>query len=238
MGKLRIQICVDELSVLEICQQNTNTVLISFLEMDELRVLIVSPDPLVRGGLASMLDSAAELIVAGQVGLEQLSEADIEVYHPTVLLVDADSDDPDEVQAVSALRRYDLPLVLITSASSERFAQILRSRTTSLLSRSANLDQIRAAIFAASVGLMVVEADTAPPDPIFDHESRYEPLTQRETEILQQIARGSTNKAIAADLGISENTVKFHVNTILGKLDAQSRTEAVVIASRLGWLHI
>jgi DNA-binding NarL/FixJ family response regulator len=206
--------------------------------MDDVRVLIVSPDPLVRGGLASMLASAEELIMAGQVGLEQLSDADIEVYQPQLLLLDADIDDPDEVRQVFALQRYDLPLVLITSASSERFSQFFRSRSASILTRTASLDQIRTAIQAAAIGLVVVESDTTPPDPIFDNESRYEPLTAREMEILEQIARGSTNKAIAAHLGISENTVKFHVNTILSKLDAQSRTEAVVIASRLGWLHI
>ncbi len=206
--------------------------------MNELRILIVSPDPLVRGGLASMLTPAEELLVVGQVGLEQLSDADIEVYQPQILLVDADIDDPNEVRQVFALQRYDFPLVLITSGSSERFTQFFRSRSASILTRTASLDQIRTAIQAAALGLVVVESDTAPPDPIFDNVIRYEPLTVRETEILEQITQGSTNKAIASHLGISENTVKFHVNTILSKLDAQSRTEAVVIASRLGWLHI
>ena len=61
-----------------------------------------------------------------------------------------------------------------------------------------------------------------------------ETLTARELEVLQCIAEGQANKAIAARLHISEHTVKFHVNAILGKLAAQSRTEAVVRATRLG----
>jgi DNA-binding NarL/FixJ family response regulator len=63
-----------------------------------------------------------------------------------------------------------------------------------------------------------------------------EDLTPRETEVLQLLADGLTNKAIAQRLGISDHTVKFHVNSVLGKLGAQSRTEAVVRASRLGLL--
>jgi len=61
-----------------------------------------------------------------------------------------------------------------------------------------------------------------------------ESLTSRELEVLQYLAEGLPNKAIALKLGISEHTIKFHVNAILGKLGAQSRTEAVVRASRLG----
>ena len=62
------------------------------------------------------------------------------------------------------------------------------------------------------------------------------PLTARENEVLQLLARGMTNKAIALELGITEHTIKFHVNAIMGKLGAQSRTEAVVRASQLGMI--
>ena len=61
-----------------------------------------------------------------------------------------------------------------------------------------------------------------------------EPLTPREMEVLQLLAQGLANKAIAERLGISDHTAKFHVNAILGKLDAESRTEAIVQAVRLG----
>jgi DNA-binding NarL/FixJ family response regulator len=64
--------------------------------------------------------------------------------------------------------------------------------------------------------------------------SLVEDLTPRETQVLQLIAEGKSNKTIARELDISEHTVKFHVNAILGKLNAASRTEAVVLATRLG----
>jgi DNA-binding NarL/FixJ family response regulator len=65
-----------------------------------------------------------------------------------------------------------------------------------------------------------------------------EPLTPREMEVLQAMADGLSNKQIARQLGISEHTVKYHVNTILGKMGAQSRTEAVVRATRAGVLML
>ena len=70
------------------------------------------------------------------------------------------------------------------------------------------------------------------PDPATD--ALIEPLTPREIEVLHLLAEGMTNRAIAQRLEISEHTVKFHVNAILGKLGAQSRTDAVVRATRLG----
>lgn len=68
--------------------------------------------------------------------------------------------------------------------------------------------------------------------------SAYETLTNREQEVLQLLAEGLTNKQIAARLGISENTIKYHVNSVFGKLNAESRTEAVMRAARLGWLKL
>jgi DNA-binding NarL/FixJ family response regulator len=76
------------------------------------------------------------------------------------------------------------------------------------------------------------------PAPLEDDDELTEELTPRETEVLQLLAEGLTNKAIADRLGISRHTVKFHVNAILTKLNAQSRTEAVVRATRSGLLAL
>ena len=65
-----------------------------------------------------------------------------------------------------------------------------------------------------------------------------EALTPREEEILRLLARGRSNKAIAAELGLSDNTVKYHVSAILAKLGAESRTEAVAVAARRGWVML
>ena len=69
-------------------------------------------------------------------------------------------------------------------------------------------------------------------------ESPPSPLTAREHQVLQLLAQGLTNRAIALQLGITQHTVKFHVNAIMSKLDAQSRTEAVVRATQLGMIAL
>ena len=84
------------------------------------------------------------------------------------------------------------------------------------------------AVFGPELASSLLPARTRP------HESPAEELTPRELQVLQLLAEGQPNKEIARRLGISEHTVKFHVNAILGKLNVQSRTEAVVRATRLG----
>ncbi len=106
-----------------------------------------------------------------------------------------------------------------------------------LLLRDTDLEPLVAALLAASAGLVVLDPSLAPQPPRSGSgpvESLPERLTPRETEVLQLLADGLSNRQIAVQLEISPHTVKFHVNAILGKLDAQSRTEAVVRATRLG----
>jgi DNA-binding NarL/FixJ family response regulator len=86
-------------------------------------------------------------------------------------------------------------------------------------------------------GLMVLDPTLVSALPLVTDrsiEAPVEPLTTREEQVLQQLAEGLSNRSIAQRLQISEHTVKFHINAILGKLGAQSRTEAVARAARLG----
>jgi DNA-binding NarL/FixJ family response regulator len=111
-----------------------------------------------------------------------------------------------------------------------------------LLWRNATAEQMVAAAQAINQGLAVLDTglvDRLMPDEetlmaAAGLEALSEPLTPREHEVLQLLAEGLTNKAIAQQLAVSEHTVKFHVTAIMSKLDAQSRTEAVVRATRLG----
>jgi DNA-binding NarL/FixJ family response regulator len=97
-------------------------------------------------------------------------------------------------------------------------------------------DALAAALRAVARGLLVLEPSLAAPlvQPRERAPAPAEELTAREREVLQLLAAGLANKAVAQRLGISEHTVKFHVNALLGKLGVQSRTEAVVRAARLG----
>jgi two-component system nitrate/nitrite response regulator NarL len=117
--------------------------------------------------------------------------------------------------------------------------EVWASGVRGLLLRDAGAETLQAALQAIGQGLVVLDPSLAlSPLPVLEPglDSLVEELTPRETEVLQLLADGLTNKAIAQRLGISDHTVKFHVNAILGKLGAQSRTEAVVRATRLGLL--
>jgi DNA-binding NarL/FixJ family response regulator len=128
-----------------------------------------------------------------------------------------------------------VPLVALLADASYAPA-VWQAGVRALLPRSAPVATLAAALQAAAANLIVLDPRSAtsvlvPANGLPD---AMEPLTAREREVLQLMARGMPNKTIARELAISEHTVKFHVNAILSKLGAQSRTEAVVLASRAG----
>ncbi len=127
--------------------------------------------------------------------------------------------------------------VLVVLWSEEQAGDALAAGARGILMRDALRDHLATALRAVADGLIVV--DPALSDDVL-RPARHadaplvEPLTPREGEVLSLLAEGLGNRAIAARLGISEHTAKFHVNAILGKLGAQSRAEAVAIGARLG----
>lgn len=202
--------------------------------MSILRILVVADDTLARVGLATLLSGQPNCLIAGQIsGADDLATAR-SVYRPDVAVCDLGSD------AARALERVNfrdagfpvLALVPDANAAGEAWASGARS----LLPRHAPAEQLAGALAAMAHGLVVLDpafAEIA----ILPRESArasIEPLTPRELQVLRLLAEGQSNKTIARTLDISEHTVKFHVNAILGKLNAQSRTEAVVQATRLG----
>ncbi|MCS6843258.1 MAG: response regulator transcription factor [Caldilineales bacterium] len=151
---------------------------------------------------------------------------------------------PTEAELVEA------PVVALVPDDEQSAAAALRAGCRGLLLRSADLETLTAALVAAACGLLVVDpalaallapqplAAALPISPPTGTAVLPEALTARELEVLALLAEGLPNKAIARRLGISEHTVKFHVNAIMGKLSAQSRTDAVVRATRLGLIAL
>lgn len=203
------------------------------------RVLIVAEDPYVRVGLKAMLELEDEFDLCGQISLDEFRNLSPEIYSPDVILLDAhDSQGLDDGLKADILAS-EWPILLLGLDPELHF-----HRWPSNLSRlhpRANKRQLRAAVLALAAGLQVWNRDLEreiPPD-VLPKPIMIEPsLTDREMEVLHKLAEGLTNRAIAHGLGISENTVKFHVNGILQKLQAQSRTEAVVQAMRAGLLPL
>jgi DNA-binding NarL/FixJ family response regulator len=115
---------------------------------------------------------------------------------------------------------------------------VLRLGVHAILPREAAAEQIVAALYAASAGLIAVPAESSSLILPAASEPVAENLTPREMETLEMLAEGLSNKQIAARLNISEHTAKFHVNSILGKLDAATRTEAVMRGIRTGLIKV
>ena len=204
--------------------------------VDGLRVLVVADDPLARAGLGALLADHPGCFVVGQVGREADLPDMIEVYRPDVLVWDLGWDPTLHLERLADLQEAHPPVVALipdsTHAAGARAAGV-----RGLLLRDSNISGLVATLQAVAQGLVVFEPElvaAAMPSSDQTPKELIGVLTPREHEILQLVAEGLPNKSIASSLMISEHTVKFHINSILGKLDAQSRTEAVTRATRLG----
>jgi two-component system nitrate/nitrite response regulator NarL len=209
------------------------------LEMEALRVLVVADDPLARVGLSQIIKDDPDCTLVGQIDRAiELSHA-LDVYRPDVLLWDLGWEASENVEQLAELSEEGLPVVALLSDESLAL-DALTSGVRGLLSRDSEPGMIKMALRSASQGLMVLDEQLSGTVLPQNRTPSYliEALTEREKEVLELLAEGLTNKAIAVHLGISEFTVKFHVNAILNKLGAQSRTEAAIRAARLGLIKL
>jgi DNA-binding NarL/FixJ family response regulator len=210
--------------------------------MGEIRVLIVADDPLARAGLGLVMESEAGCQVVGQAATQADLLVEVEAAQPDVVLWDLGWDlGPALARLIEVVD--DLPpVVALVPADREGrlVASAWQAGARGVLGRDTIARKLATAVAAVVEGLVVLdrsldgELRRAPGPPAEEPAGLVEELTAREQEVLQLLAEGLPNKAIARRMGISEHTVKFHVNAILGKLGAQSRTEAVVLATRLG----
>jgi DNA-binding NarL/FixJ family response regulator len=198
-----------------------------------IRLAIAAPSPVARAGLEALASSGSELQVVASLpdltGVEEL--------RPDVILA---SMAWDEIAA--ARDGAGAPIVMLTNDAQPTWTlDALRHGVRAVLGRDASQREILAAVEAAASDLAVLDprefegllagsASAAAAAPAVGDSS----LTARELEVLRMMADGAANKIIAWKLGVSEHTVKFHVASILAKLRASSRTEAVTIGIRRG----
>jgi DNA-binding NarL/FixJ family response regulator len=204
------------------------------------RVLIVADDPLVRAGLARMLHEGGNWTEVSQVSAEEdLTEA-IEIFAPDLLLWDLGWDPEENLARMLEIGELAPPMIVILADESyAREAWTAGARA--LFDRDINPTRLHAALLAVLEDLSVFDPRLLPKEwrlPYDDRTPPVEPLTERELDVLRLMAEGFTNRAIAVELEISEFTVKSHVNAILRKLGAQSRTDAAVRAARQGLIPL
>ena len=209
-----------------------------------IRVLVKASSPIAKAGLETLLQAhSAFRLVQDSSGESRGNGAD---SPPDVLLVEAAT--LAESAARKAMDRAAAggPVVLLVrNPAAEAVADALRAGVKAVLPSELSGPEIVAAIEAAAAGLVVLDAAgietllRAPSAvPTSGAEALVEGLTPRELEVLQLLAAGLGNKEIASRLTISEHTVKFHVASIMGKLGAVSRTEAVTLGIRHGLIMV
>lgn len=206
---------------------------------EPLQLILLADDPLARAGLAALLGAVPSLLVCDQGPALLLGEAASGALDASAALIVWDAGRGGLESELDETLNGGVPvLALAGDEDTGRLAWRLGCR--GVIARELDEGQLVTAIYAVAAGLVVLSpsladvvsrekgpADLSPID-----------LTPREVEVLSLLAEGLTNKAIARKLTISEHTVKFHVNAILNKLDAQSRTDAVVRATRLGLIAL
>jgi NarL family two-component system response regulator YdfI len=207
-----------------------------------IRVFLIAASPLARATLQNRFKGQGVKLVGSAAAVDVLS-GELSDTQADVLLVDAAGESPETM--IESLTESDLAaeipiVVLIEAASVAASAQGLQAGIRAVLPREIPTDQLAAALQAAAAGLIVLHPAEIPAVyPAASPASQPlaelpEPLTRREREVLQMLAAGLANKEIAARLNISDHTAKFHVASILGKLGAATRTEAVALGIRRG----
>ncbi len=207
----------------------------------EAHLLVVAESLLSRAGLTALLEERGCVVLA-QVAGGRL-QRHIDRFQPDALVVDFGWDS-EGMRARLSETEAELPLLaLVATDAGTSLAPLLHTLRLcpqfALLPRDCQPELIVSALDALAGGLCAIDPSLTSllASPVRDaHEPALNPLTAREHEVLQLLAQGLTNRAIAHELGVTQHTVKFHVNAIMSKLAAQSRTEAVVRATQLGMI--
>jgi len=206
-----------------------------------IRIAVATTSAVRRAGLESIVRSHAEFQLAGSFGAVASLVSFARSTELDVIVLDSDSIRDLLLEPTSGAA-----IVLLTEVSDARsISRLLRSGVRAILSRESDPADVLSAIYAAYDGLVLLSTAAAESlaavygdQPLEVEAELSEEITSRETDVLRMLAEGLVNKDIAARLGISEHTVKFHISSILDKLGASTRTEAVTLGIRRGLIPI
>jgi len=225
------------------------------MNTNKIRVLIVSQQVLFSQGVELVLSSMKDLEVSGTADFNNGIAFALDELPPDVAIIDIDGSS-DSGLALSRRLKQRLPsigVVMLTSNPNDaQLFQALKAQAAAYLGKEITADHLGGAIRRVARGEHIInESLTTRPNVAnqvlqqfqelsskSENEDFISPLTPRETEILNYIAQGYLNKQIALVLGISEQTIKNHVTSVLRKLNANARTEAVVVGLKQGLISI
>jgi DNA-binding NarL/FixJ family response regulator len=203
-----------------------------------IRILTVDDHQLLREGIAAVLDGQPDMVLIGQADTGRKAIESFRELRPDVTLMDLRMPDMNGLEAITAIRS-EFPnariIVLTTYAGDVQAASALKAGAAGYLLKNLVRRELLETIRAVHAGKRRVPPEIA--TEIAEHVAD-DTLTEREIEVLRRVAAGKSNKRIAAELDISEGTVKTHMKSILPKLDASDRTHAVTIALKRGILDL
>jgi DNA-binding NarL/FixJ family response regulator len=224
-------------------------------ERQKIRVLIADQQPLFRQGIHSTLSQIADIDICDEVGSSNEAISATSTLYPDVILLDIGLSDGDGTNLAKTLKQL-LPsaavILLSPQPNDDELFQAIKSRVAGYLKRDVSSNELVTTIRRAANGEHPIN-DTFLSQPKVAHqvleqfqdfswgkgaEPFVSPLTPRETEILTYMAKGYFNKQIAIELSISEQTIKNHITSILRKLDANARTQAVITAIKRGLISL
>lgn len=203
-----------------------------------IRILIVDDHNVVRQGLHALLNTVPSFTVVAQASSQQEAVLLYQQHRPDVTLMDLRLQQGSGAEAIQELRRLDGKariIVLTTYDGDEDIFKALQAGAKSYLLKGSSSEELVEAIHKVHSGKQYIPHAVAAR---LAERVGAEELTGREMDVLQQIVLGKSNKEIAQQLGISEATVKSHINNLLGKLMVEDRTQAAITAIQRGLVRV
>ena len=208
-----------------------------------IKVLLADDHAVVRSGIRQFLEEAEDLQVVAEAGDGGIAKTLIAQHQPDVAILDIQMPEATGIEVTRWVREnFPLVGVLVLTAYDDNpyVTAVLQAGAHGFILKTATPEAIISAVRDVHQGKSVFDPAVAQKLMLRIREAGdqpiYEPMTDREQEVLVLVAKGYTNKAVAVQLGISDRTVQGHLAHIFNKLQASSRTEAVMRAVSLGWL--
>jgi DNA-binding NarL/FixJ family response regulator len=203
-----------------------------------IRVLVVDDHPLMRSGITGEINGQPDMKIVAEAGDGNEAIAAFRAHRPDITLMDIRMPNVGGIEAILEIRK-DFPkarfVILTTAAGDIQALRAFQAGAAGYLFKNLLRTELIDTIRLVHGGRRRIPPEVA--QQLAEHAAD-DAITPRELEILHGVSKGKANKIIADDLNISEHTVKNHIKSILSKLDANDRTDAVVIAIRRGYIEM
>jgi len=208
-----------------------------------IRVLLADDHAVVRAGIRQFLEHAGDIQIVAEADDGEMAQSLIQQYQPDVAVLDIQMPKATGIEVTRWMRlnQYKIGVLILTAYDDDPYIMaVLQAGANGYVLKTAAPNELIQAVRDVYAGKSALDAAIAQKLMAHLYSQKDQPpveqLTEREMEVLSLTAKGYTNKAIGVQLGISDRTVQGHLAHIFGKLQAGSRTEAVMRAVSLGWI--